>query len=329
MASIGFSSSGALQKLHRGFVPPCETKESLVGELRGLAEEHGDESLIVFSKQKTYYAWPKINGRRICLALTTLKPDPYSLSNQANFVLKIQDSTRSTSYKIFDGLAIKQVFETIVEQLNGNRVEVVCEKVDKYDLRVVPSDHWNPSWWHLSGQAEFYDTQVYPYVLEYLKFFIGSRSANVVELCGGDGRFAKQVLSACPNVAYRVLEWNDESIKWAIDNLSPFRNASVSKIDLKTVDFSESCPGQVNVICGVGALTTQIFIKREALNILINCFKALCDNGIIILTGLAHSLVTKEDLGKCGFEPINLSNPHTKQAFYVARKKTRIAAARL
>jgi hypothetical protein len=170
-----------------------------------------------------------------------------------------------------------------------------------------------------------YQTMIHPALkeasLEILKSY-SDLCPNVVEICGGGGELAVEIVRHYSNpLKYYLLEYNDMSLQRARTHISNtfIREKNRSKIiPIKTdvtnphdyfLDDEKQEPmenGSIDLIIGSGALTVYVLEnKKAARKVAEKCYGLLKLNGKMILAGHAHSLLNSEDFAMLGFNVIN------------------------
>ncbi len=150
---------------------------------------------------------------------------------------------------------------------------------------------------------------------------------TVVELCGGNGMLANDILSACKKkVSYHLLELNSVARELAQENLSSMQQHCVQIVPqdiVKDHTYSDLAPDSVDLFIGSGALTTCVLEKKEeAKAVLKTCHSYLKPGGFVILAGHSDSLVNTSDFQELGFTPHNTHLVGYRQAlsFYIMQK---------
>jgi hypothetical protein len=210
---------------------------------------------------------------------------------------------------------------SIYPLLNGNRFE---------RLRIIKGQALNLSYFYnWEKQKKIYRECIYPECLLFVKQVL-PKNGTVLELCGGDGEFAKSVFEQNKETIgrYFLIDINEESIKKAgvalkeeieTDKL----RAIQSCIKKKELLADGTC---VDLIIGIGALTEQVMeSKQDALEALKNSLLYLRKGGYVLLTGLTSSWISSEDFEKLGIRVLNCVAPtayykEIAPEFYIAQK---------
>ncbi|MBS0634405.1 MAG: class I SAM-dependent methyltransferase [Verrucomicrobia bacterium] len=150
-----------------------------------------------------------------------------------------------------------------------------------------------------------------------------SNEATVVELCGGNGILAREILSDYKKpISYHLLEQNRVSLELARQNLRSHSSAHIVPTDVVHDEaYSNLAANSVDLVIGSGALTTCVLEgKDEAITVLKKCHTYLKPGGFCLLAGHGDSLVNSDDFQALGF---TLHNKHLVgyiRSFYIAQK---------
>jgi len=205
----------------------------------------------------------------------------------------------------------------LAQNLNGNRIEKINHNLG---IKAMKNIYWN-NWKEKDIFANITYTNLYPFFVEYVKFFFSNENnINILELCGGDGSLAKEILKAIPEVKnYTLIDLNKASLVKAKKNLSSFNQVDIIQDDIVT---SSKFPNKTNLIIGSGALTYEVLPSKAAATVaLYNATQCLEIGGYLLLSGYAPSFIDSNDLQHLGYKVINTFNPIMGQYFYVAQKK--------
>lgn len=239
--------------------------------------------------------------------------------------LDIDDKT----YYISDLAAKTRVmvkgFFALQKLLNGNRFEYRSFEEEKQ----VVDENWSGAWKdeHEAEAGETYRHVLYPAITSVVSQILPQdRPSVVLEVCGGDGELAGQILQQNEQqiAKYHLLDANRASCETAIRCLEPFSYPlAVSQQDITRDYTTQIGKESVDLALGCGALTKQVLANKEqAMVALKHIHTCLREGGILLLTGATASMIDAADLEQAGFIVTNRILPTDRaRSFYIAIKR--------
>lgn len=222
--------------------------------------------------------------------------------------------------------------ELLAAALKGNRLELSSVKTNE---KPRDPEYWN-TWETDSGSAwQEYTNNIHPAIKHVVGLAVSNllksdpkRPVTILEICGGSGKLAKQILDSLPiKPTYVLLEQNQKELGEAKQILN--ERASVVSTDIVNdaqyyKDESKQIPievGSLDVVLGSGALTECVIPSKDSA---IACLKKihsyLRTDGFLILAGHATNWLNSEDFRANGFSVINTSMPITGKDLYILQK---------
>ncbi len=162
--------------------------------------------------------------------------------------------------------------------------------------------------WAGEGRRHYRDV-IYPMVFSWLRFHDGHLTGHGLELCGGNGEFAKDLLGqdfARDIRSYSLVDLNHVSIESAREHLADNHAVHIVEDSIcNEAVYSDACARagtKLDFVIGIGALTACVLgSKRDAITALGYAASSLRDGGMILLAGRAGSWIDSSDLMASGF----------------------------
>lgn len=315
-----------LQHLPVSFLFKEEQKKELVNKIIAkilrIMEENRIEK-VSFDSHIIYQFTPKYHEKRIFCSLSINQEETLAevhIDKQVSTVDRI-GLTNILLLVDYEGIIIAD--KQIKRFLNGNHFE----KIFRFKKEIYKIEEWND--WKAKDQraARAYENLIYPVCLEYVRKITKlKKNIRVLEICAGDGEFAKSVLKEnCGINFYTLIDSNLQACGKATENLTEFIEKKLSKVildDIRKYKFeNDSAIKDSDMIIGIGALTTSVTETHEvALEILTMLSKCLKIGGYVLLAGYTPSLLCSDDFKNKGFEVINMYGPRISSSVYLVRK---------
>ena len=226
------------------------------------------------------------------------------------------------------------IFETLSSQLNGNQMECIAHIHDP-DSAHQAREFWE-AWKNSAEPLDFeeYEELIYGNAFECIKKLIQTQTVSrILEVCAGDGVFAKKVLSLPKVLEYHLLDFEPSSCGEARRRLSGEilkGRVHVHDGEITSADYSTLTQGkQMDLVIGLGAFCCGVLkSKSVAIRALSRTAEVLRSSGYLIILSRSSSFIFSEDLESAGFEVLNKAGVYRKpngipviHPFYIARKR--------
>jgi len=156
---------------------------------------------------------------------------------------------------------------------------------------------------------------------------------SVVELCGGTGSLAKQLLQQASSkgitdIQYILLENNEKELAQAKKELKEYKTSTVVKTDIVNDNYCSDAQGRqeivansVDLFLGSGALATHVLKDKDSgLQALKKIAYYLKPEGYLLLASHSAPLLYSEDFERAGFRTINCSLPGYARNLHIVQK---------
>jgi len=225
-------------------------------------------------------------------------------------------------------LAYGQLRKALVGRKNGLSRWMEGDQLEKIKLlkaRQLEMSAFDPGEW--DTQKALYRESIYMDCLLVLNQMLPT-NGTVLELCGGDGEFARIALKRCLIRRYILVDGNPKALQIARERLSNNPDVTIAEANVSTCDYGILLEGRrVDVVFGIGALAEQVMNRASVLNTLSKTVALLKEGGFMFFTGLTSSWVTREDLENAGLRVLNCTAPSrlllngtVEPEFYIAQK---------
>lgn len=276
---------------------------------RLLPQGYQVEHLFQLSGKAVIFLYSPPTPGKIVHAATPPNPVPMP-PEMAHGRIQIGNETWYLSAK-GNATVLQKVME-IRASLNGNSYELISH----IECKLIHRRFWSTNWKKACGNGTFYNDKIYPLLSAYISKIIKPH-AKIIELCGGDGTLASQILAKHQISKLTLVDFDPSSCEKAAKKLADLP-ARVIEASITTVDYGTE---PVDIVYGSGALTQYVLAsKQEALKALNKVTAVLKKEGYLLLSGLTQSWVTAEDLRARGYKVLNMFDPQHLVQMYVAQK---------
>ncbi|CDR33309.1 class I SAM-dependent methyltransferase [Criblamydia sequanensis] len=212
---------------------------------------------------------------------------------QNEFFVKIKFINEGSKY-----LCLNE--ETFVQRRNYFQKldQTIVEIKRKRDRTAAfSSQFWSRDWIEkVSNSYEKIDRSIEQAVFEFSR---NKEKIHILEICGGNGRCARRILSGNSSVhRYTLIELDSKSTEEAKENLKSFREkVEIHQEDVLKMNLEDVISEPPDFIIASGALTTLVFNNPyECKIVLKKMIASLREGGRILLTGLMPEHVSLSQL---------------------------------
>jgi len=192
------------------------------------------------------------------------------------------------------------------------------EVIDFEPTHIEQDDVWS-NWKKIFDGANVkrYRDILYPSIKGYApQLFPLGRTVRVLDICGGDGEFAKGVLDLFSNRISKwiIVERNEDAVENAKEHLYEYIGTGkvvVIRGDAADKDYLRHFMEgeQIDVALAMGALTKQVLTRSVCLHVLDQLSRCLRRGGKLWATGYARPRICAKDLTQRGYEVPVTHNP--------------------
>lgn len=227
-----------------------------------------------------------------------------------------------------------------IEFFNGLEHERIFPQNPGYEIvKKELWDYWEKS---LPHAAKHYATVIYPVIISTINKVHNihpQKMLDIIDLGGGSGRLAKQILKTLPEKVQKILviDNSQELLAKASKRAKKYPEKFMTRqIDLNEdllSLFALSQKADIITLCGV--IAHQVLDKQTATKIISTCLPILRENGYIIAASLSPALLNSAEYKEMGLKVLNKSftfsldrglfqPPYATNDFYILRKQATI-----
>jgi hypothetical protein len=272
-----------------------------------------------------WHEWTEDNGFRPLIQFTEMFPlffDGASLEKTKR--TKVQKNP-DVFWSVWQSHSELSPLKSFVGLLPSSIQDLALSVIESFD---TPTPPWRE-----------YREIIHPAIVEAAKEILQAMHLDhpvVVEICGGDGSLATDILKTCNQcLDYLLLEYNRLAIMkadYAFQHIPSEQKVVAVQTDVVAEEryFADKLKQKpleeesVDLILGSGALTAFVLAnKEEALQVLKKCNFYLKPGGFMIFSGHAASLLDANDFSEKGFIVRNMTLPNYTEQFYIIQKEGR------